>query len=1121
MSDQPGTLEALANVISGSLAPLDGLNISSAEAVTHELGLTFDPALISDISFTNSLQVLAQSAAMLSPLMDQLIKAVSTDGIAEIIVKGVALIAAISGVIDGVDGINNKISGFASALSDYLIIRYLEKVLPATTNVLTFFGLIDRQQLPDSPVRRRLHLNRLSLFLTNPSQLLKDVLGWGVSDFNGNVLFARLYDALYNIAYPIALDNLNGAPVLETYFFDLSLLQASDPLPAGVSINLNLPLDGNIGKVFPLGNGWSAHLSGSVMLLAGTKILIRPLVQIEAVPETPSNSTKIEGSLLTEIVGSPVPPMDSLVLFAIGKSRLQAKSFRAGMGLSFKWDALTDRALAEPNVAVTLEGGKLHIDTSTGDGFIQKLTSGLKLDADFQFGLLWSPSHGVQFQGGGGMAIQLPVHLSIGPLDIPSIYLRADIKTNTCPIEISASLKANLGPLLIVIDRLGALANLSFPSTRQGNLGLLDLQVGFKPPSSVGITVDAGIVKGGGFLNFDPDREEYDGMLELSIAEIVSVKAIGLITTKMPDGSKGFSLLLILTSEFGSGIQLGFGFTLIGVGGLLGLNRTVNIQPLVEGVRTGAVSSIMFPQNPIANAPRIISDLKLIFPPLVGKFLLGPMAKLGWGTPNLVSVTLGLIIEIPGGDPTILGILKIALPTEAAPLIVLQINFLGRIEFDKKRLYFVAVLFDSRVLFMTIEGGMGLLIAWGQDANFIVSVGGFHPGFSPPPMPFPVPTRVTVNILNNSYCRIRCEGYFAVTSNTAQFGAKAEMMIDVDIAQVEGHLSFDAMFQFSPFYFIIGISAGLSLKVFGMGLFSVSLQFSLAGPSPWRARGKGYVSLLFFDVSADFDITWGDSKDTTLPPIEVMPLLSDELKKTQNWKAELPLGNNLLVTLRELSDDENSLVLHPLGTLRISQRVVPLNVKIDKVGNQKPSDASKFSIEASGALSRTGDAQEQFAKAQFFTMSDSDKLSQRAFDPYAGGVLLGAGSQTLGSTKLARRRVRYEKIVLDNNQRTHKRFAVFNANFFNHFMAGSAISKSSLSKQYQLQRNPFEEKISVREGGYKVAYIENNRPYQSMSFSSETLAKQYIQEQVSQNPMLHETLHVIAGYEVNTEAWVA
>jgi hypothetical protein len=69
----------------------------------------------------------------------------------------------------------------------------------------------------------------------------------------------------------------------------------------------------------------------------------------------------------------------------------------------------------------------------------------------------------------------------------------------------------------------------------------------------------------------------------------------------------------------------------------------------------------------VANAPRIISDLKKYFPVEEGTFLIGPMVKIGWGTPNLVTVSMGIIIEIPG-NIAILGVLKVVLPDEAAPL---------------------------------------------------------------------------------------------------------------------------------------------------------------------------------------------------------------------------------------------------------------------------------------------------------------------------------------------------------------------------------------------------------------------------------------------------------------------
>jgi hypothetical protein len=493
------------------------------------------------------------------------------------------------------------------------------------------------------------------------------------------------------------------------------------------------------------------------------------------------------------------------------------------------------------------------------------------------------------------------------------------------------------------------------------------------------------------------------------------------------------------------------------------------------------------------------------------------MAKLGWGTPTLVSISLGIIIEIPG-NIAIVGVLKVALPAEDAPLILIQVNFAGAIEFDKKRLYFFASLFESRILFLTLEGEMGLLVAWGDDANFVVSVGGFHPRFNPPPLPLPSPRRIVVSILNTDVARIRTETYFAVTSNTVQFGSRTEVMFDVGVARVDGHLAFDALFQFSPFYFIIEISASVSLKVFGLGLFSIRLQFALEGPTPWRAHGTGTLSLFFFDVSADFDITWGDSKDTTLPPIPVMPLLRAEIDKLENWKAELPANNNLLVSLRKLPEAETAQVLHPLGSLRISQRAMPLDLKIDKVGNRKPSDANEFTLAPTAGLVKAGDADEQFAKAQFLDMSDAEKLSQRAFDPLHGGVVLASGTQQLGAAKLAKRRVRYEQIIIDSNyKRFRRRFKIFTAGFFDHFVKGSAISNSFLSNSYTTNLDPFEDKIKVREGGFTVALVENNRPYSTSAayFSSEALANRFIAEQVSAKPELYETLHVVPQYEAS------
>jgi len=451
------------------------------------------------------------------------------------------------------------------------------------------------------------------------------------------------------------------------------------------------------------------------------------------------------------------------------------------------------------------------------------------VQAEAQLGLGMSLLSGFIITGGGKLTIELSVSIDLGPVAIQALQLTLQPAADQFQLGAGVNLSANLGPLAASVEGVGIQAALQF---KHGNLGPAQLDVSFLPPKGVGLSVNAGVVQGGGFLYIDPDRGEYAGALQLEIADFLSVSAIGLISTKMPDGSSGFSLLLIISADFGPGIQLSFGFTLLAVGGLLGLNRTVLFQPLMDGIRTNSVQSIMFPQDIIANAPRIISDLRAIFPPQNGTFLIGPMAKIGWGEPTLISLSLGVIIEIPPGDAAILGILRAALPADDVAILVLQVNFAGVLEFDKQRFYFYATLFDSHVLFITISGSMGVLFAYGDNANFVLSVGGFHPQFNPPPLPFPAPQRISIDLINESFARIHADGYFAVTTNTVQFGTHSDFFFGFSACSVSGSSGFYALIQFSPSHFIAEISTQFSVLVFGVGVYGVCVAVSPSGRTP-------------------------------------------------------------------------------------------------------------------------------------------------------------------------------------------------------------------------------------------------------------------------------------------------
>jgi hypothetical protein len=899
-------------------------------------------------------------------------------------------------------------------------------------------------------------------------------------------------------------------PVLESLII---ALQANTSVsPPGLGFELRLPASYAVSQTFPLVGPWSLLTTFEGAFAAG----LRGLVQTDDFQVQPPTGTVRISAGAFLVAQRAAGPMQIIGL--PGGTRLEVNRVTAGVEVGAELNSGTGTAAIEPEVSVALDRMKLIISLSGGDGFLTNSIPASAIEAEFSLAGRLSRD-GFAVTGSGRIEVLMPTHIVLGPLEIQSVCFAARLfDPDPVKLELSAGLKFSLGPLVAVVERMGATGAFKLPAAADGNAGPVQFELGFKPPEGVGLSIDAGAVRGGGYLFFNFERQEYAGVMQLDLLGMVSITAIALIATRMPDGSDGFSLLVIITVEFSPGIQLGYGFSLIGLGGLIGLNRTMMLEPLMLGVRNGTIASIMFPQGDIiANAPRIISDLRAIFPPYRGKFLIGPMAKIGWGTPTLVSVSLGVIIEIPGNF-AIIGVLRLNLPTPDAAVIVLQVAFAGAIEFDRKRLFFFASLFESRILFMTLDGGMGLLLGWGDDAAFVFTVGGFHPRFTPPPLPFPSPARLSLCILNEDSAMVRVEAYFAVTSNTVQVGAHAELRFGFDDFGIEGHLGFDALFQFSPFYFIIEVNISLRLNVAGLDVLSVRVELTLEGPTPWRARGTGHVSLLFFEISADFDVTWGESAETTLPPISVVPLLIAELDKRESWTAALPPGNNLLVSLRGGTEAAGELVMHPLGTLRVSQRLLPLGLAFDKMGTQKPNDARRFELLVTGGgLEKKGDVREKFAMAQFLNMDDAAKLSRPSFEPGNGGLELGAAGAQLATSHMARRVVRYEQILIDGEYKRHQRKSNFSTGLFAHYLKGGAVTNSRLSAARRDRFNPFGgDKVTLPGDAYTIVHSDTNRAFAAaaQTFGSEAEARDHLTQIMSANPAAAQALHIVPAWEV-------
>ena len=198
---------------------------------------------------------------------------------------------------------------------------------------------------------------------------------------------------------------------------------------------------------------------------------------------------------------------------------------------------------------------------------------------------------------------------------------------------------------------------------------------------------------------------------------------------------------------------------------------------------------------------------------------------------------------------TILGKLVAALPDRAVPLVFLQATFVGMIDPGEPSVLFMASLNGSHIVGAALSGDILLLARGGSDPTLVISAGGFHPAF-PVPRGVPALHRMALDLCASPLIDLRCEAYFAITSNTVQLGARIDLVAEVAGCGFRGYLAFDALVQFSPFRFIADVSGGVSLEVFGESLVGIHLALHLEGPAPWLARGRGSIDLFFFEVVA-------------------------------------------------------------------------------------------------------------------------------------------------------------------------------------------------------------------------------------------------------------------------------
>jgi hypothetical protein len=1078
MAGKAGTLEVLAQQVGLALQPLENqLTTANIISFLSRLGLQFPPAVTAPSGFMTAVEAGATTAGGIAPLLTQLATDIESDNETGILQDGLQLIRQVEKTISALEQIGTELNGIASSLPgmnpaevgtfatnlaknllSYLLISYLRTVSAGAVGVFNILGVLD--YLPDPGIEgdsthpafvaEHLQLGNLGKLFTSPADLLNTLYGWGSPTFDGQLLLPRLSASLNLLGFVSEILDTGPSAVLSCSLLTVQANPATSP--PGLLVTVQYPISSGLDLTLPLSDVWSVRVQAQAAIDAGLAATITPPANVSLLP--PSGT--LNGLLQMDLVAKGADASHPLIVIGqTGGSRIQTDSFTVGAGLTINWNSSIGQAVAEPQVQATIAGGKVVIDTSDADGFLATVLSGVNVEAAFDLAATWGPDVGLHITGGAHLEIDLPLHVSLGPVTVQTLYLIAGVSDAGIPIEISVALGLTLGPIQASVDRIGVNGLLSFPD-HGGNLGAADFAINFKPPNGLGLQIDAGVAAGGGYISLDPAKGEYAGALDVSILDTVQVKVIGVIDTIMPDGSTGFAFLLVITFDFPP-IQLGFGFTLNGVGGLGGVNRTMSIDALHAGFRAHTLDTILFPPDPVANAPLIISNIRSFFPVARGRYVFGPMFELGWGTPTLLTLAIGIILEVP--DPiriAILGLIDAGLPTEDAPLIELHIDVLGTLDFGTKTFELDGSLFDSRVLIYSLAGDLFFRLCWGDNPIFIFSLGGFNPHFNTAGLDIPKLVRLSVSIGDGDNPRISANSYFAITSNSLQFGANVEAYASAGDFAIHGYLGYDVLVIYSPFSFEFDFSAGFDVAFDGHSLLGLNVDGLFSGPRPWHLHGDASIDILFFSVSASVDLTWGDSTPVTVPSKPVLPDLLAAFDAPSNWSAILPDNTAQAVSLSTPRTDDTTLRVHPLGILSVKENVVPLDVAISKYGNATPSDGTFFSISdvrINAQEEPRTPYKDYFATGQFQTLSDADKLSLPSFEYYDAGVSIGSWPILTGAD--SPRTVVYEEIQIDPTTfSTFKRFYSMSASVHASLVQqgsgyGSAVKHTGFAKYKQ------------------------------------------------------------------------
>ncbi|EWZ34095.1 hypothetical protein BFJ63_vAg12653 [Fusarium oxysporum f. sp. narcissi] len=235
----------------------------------------------------------------------------------------------------------------------------------------------------------------------------------------------------------------------------------------------------------------------------------------------------------------------------------------------------------------------------------------------------------------------------------------------------------------------------------------------------------------------------------------------------------------------------------------------------------------------------------------------------------------------------------------------------------------------------------------GHEGDWVLSIGGYHPGFQVPAHYPPTPPRLGISWVYDNELSIRGEAYFAITPAACMGGGRLDAVFSTGRTKATFSAYTNFLMYFRPFHFQseIGVSVYAS-TVIGWRWFSVEIQVEISAMLELHGPPIAVVAHLhfwFLEISVRFG---PDSPG--VPRLTTSQFLA-MIKQAENDEEAARVEDHLFSIQRgEIANDQNLVKKDPVleeHVVRASQ--LQLNIQsrfpiLDAACNNKPAAIQNF-----------------------------------------------------------------------------------------------------------------------------------------------------------------------------------